>query len=95
MHLTLKAINDQLTAKGYRVRVERGGGYFYVYGGEASDWLDRVIRVSKLSSLTLDQWVSEVEKLRKLNREVMGNQRRKSGMQLAVDLILSLQSPDQ
>jgi hypothetical protein len=36
------------------------------------DRLDRVVRVPTLGSLTLEQWIEEFEKLRKLNREVMG-----------------------
>ena len=55
MRLTLKTNNDQLAAKGYKTHLEKGDGYFYVYGGEASEWLDRVIRVPNLSSLTIDR----------------------------------------
>ena len=50
-------------------RLGKGDGYFYVYGGEESEWLDRVIRVPKVSSLTLEQWIGEIEKLHKLHRE--------------------------
>jgi hypothetical protein len=71
MRVTLQAINKRLAAKGYRARVEKGEGYFYVFGGEASDWLDRIIQVPTLSSLTLDQWVEKFEKLKKLNQEIM------------------------
>jgi len=34
-----------------------GDGYFYFRGGEATDWLDRTVRVPTLSSLTLEQWI--------------------------------------
>lgn len=71
MRLTLKTINDQLAAKGHKARLEKGDGYFYFYDGEASDWLDRIVQVPTLSNLTLEQWVEEFEKLKKLNREIL------------------------
>ena len=51
--------------------MEKGDGYFYFYGGEVTDWLDRILKVPTLSSLTLEQWVEEFEKLRKSNRDVL------------------------
>ena len=69
MPLTLKAINAALFKRG--VRLEKATGYFYFMGGEAANWLDRTVRVTKVSSLTLEQWVSEFERLKKLNREIM------------------------
>jgi hypothetical protein len=35
MPLTLKAINAELARRGYKVRLERGSGYFYFWTGEA------------------------------------------------------------
>jgi len=67
MPLTLKSINAALFKRG--VRLERGTGYFYFMGGEAANWLDRTIRVPKVSSLT--QWVGEFERLRKLNAQII------------------------
>ena len=49
----------------------KGDGYFYFWGGEAADWLDRTVRVPALHSLTLDQWMQEFEKLRETNRKLM------------------------
>jgi hypothetical protein len=69
MPLNLKAINAELAKRG--VRLERGGGYFYFLGGEAANWLDKTVRVPKVSSLTLEQWIGEFERLKKLNGEIM------------------------
>jgi hypothetical protein len=69
MPLTLKSINSELAKRG--VRLEKASGYFYFMGGEAANWLDRTVRVPKVSSLTLEQWLGEFERLRKLNGEIM------------------------
>ena len=71
MRTTLKAVNSALAAKGYEAYLEKGDGYFYFYGGEVTEWLDRIIKVPTLGSLTVEQWVEEFEKLKKLNREVL------------------------
>ena len=69
MPITLKKINSELAQRG--VRVEKASGYFYFMGGEAANWLDRTVRVPKVSSLTLEQWIAEFERLRKLNAEIV------------------------
>ena len=69
MPLSLKKINSELAQRG--VRVEKASGYFYFMGGEAANWLDRTVRVPKVSSLTLPQWIEEFERLRKLNAEIV------------------------
>jgi hypothetical protein len=71
--LTLKAINAELAKRGHTALLENGNGYFYFVGGEAAGWLDRTVQVPKVSSLTLDQWVEEFDKLKKLNAEVFGS----------------------
>jgi hypothetical protein len=86
MRTTLKAINERLAAKGHKAHLEKGDGYFY--GSEVADWLDRIVKVPTLSSLTAEQWVEEFEKLRRLNREVLkpptGNKRQaKNGSRVA------------
>jgi hypothetical protein len=43
MPLTLKTINDELRRLGHDVHIEKGDGYFYVWKGEANNWLDRTI----------------------------------------------------
>jgi hypothetical protein len=71
MPLTLKAINAELAKRGHLVRLERGSGdYFYFMGGDAREWLDRTVPVPKVSSLTLEQWVQEFNRLKKVNHEI-------------------------
>ena len=72
MPLTLKAINAELAKHGHKALLARGDGYYYFRDGEAADWLDSTVRVPTLSSLTLDQWMGEFNRLRKLNQEMMG-----------------------
>lgn len=69
MPVTLKKINLELVKNG--VRLEKASGYFYFMGGEAANWLDRTVRVPKVGSLTLEEWLSEFERLRRLNAKIM------------------------
>jgi hypothetical protein len=71
MRVTLKTVNDHLTELAIDARLEKGDGYFYFSGGEASDWLDRTVKASTLASLTLDQWVDEFQRLKKLNEGML------------------------
>jgi hypothetical protein len=70
--VTLKAINDELLRRGHDARLERASGYFYFFGGEATDWLDRTVPGTTVNALTLEQWIDEFERLKKVNREIMG-----------------------
>jgi hypothetical protein len=72
MRLHLKVINDELARLGHTARLEKGDGYFYFHLGEAADWLDRTVRVRKINSLTLKQWVEEFRRLKTLNEQIMG-----------------------
>jgi len=40
-------------------------------GGEATDWLDRTVRVPTLSSLTFEQWIERYRELKHKNRELL------------------------
>lgn len=71
LRLTLKTINDELKRRGHDVHIEKGDGYFYFWKGDANNWLDRTVKVQKVSSLTLDQWIAEYGRLKKLNREML------------------------
>jgi len=71
MGVTIKEINQELEKHGHRARLVKAPGYFYFFGGEAADWLDRTVRVPTLSSLTVPQWVAEFQRLKELNREVL------------------------
>ena len=70
--VTLKAINDELARRGHRALLAKADGYFYFWSGEAVDWLDRTVNVQTLGALTLEQWMAEYERLKKLNREIIG-----------------------
>lgn len=71
MRLTLKTINDELRRLGHDVHIEKGDGYFYVWKGEANNWLDRTVNVPKVSNLTLEQWIDEFNRLKKVNEEML------------------------
>jgi hypothetical protein len=70
--VNLKAINDELLRRGHNSRLERASGYFYFFGGEATDWLDRTVQATTVNALTLEQWVEEFKRLKKVNQEIMG-----------------------
>ena len=59
--------------------MENAGGYFYFRGGEAADWLDRMVSVPKVSSMNLEQWMEEFGKLKKRNAEILGAGKGKPG----------------
>jgi hypothetical protein len=71
MRVTLKAINDELARRGATACLAKAAGYFYFQFGEAAEWLDRTVRVPTVSALTLEQWLDEYDRLKKLNREIM------------------------
>jgi hypothetical protein len=68
--ISLKAINSELERRGAQV-LTRGDGNFYFSGGEATDWLDRTVRVPTLDSLTLEQWIEQYRMLREKNRALL------------------------
>jgi 23S rRNA maturation mini-RNase III len=69
--VTLKAINSELTKRGRNARLEKGSGYFYFMGGEATGWIDRTVQAATVGALTLEQWMNEFDRLKKLNAEIM------------------------
>jgi hypothetical protein len=40
--------------------------YYYFWKGDANDWLDRTVKVPKVTSLTLEQWTAEYDRLREI-----------------------------
>jgi hypothetical protein len=68
--ITLKAVNDELARRGHHARLERAGGYFYFRTQDTADWIDRTVRVEKITALTLEQWVAEYLRLKKVNEEM-------------------------
>jgi hypothetical protein len=71
MRVTLKTINDELARRGATARLAKAAGYFYFQFGEAAEWLDRTVRVPTVSSMSLEQWLGEYGRLKKLNQEIM------------------------
>jgi hypothetical protein len=72
VRVTLKAVNNELAERGFRVRLVKASGYFFFQGGEADDWLDKTVSVRNVSSFSLPQWMAEFERLKKVNGEIMG-----------------------
>ena len=79
MRVTSKEIHDELTRLGHDVHLEKRDGYFYFRGPEVNNWLDRTVKVSALSSLTLEQWVKEFNRLKNLNKEILGGKAKPNG----------------
>ena len=71
MRVTLKAINDELAKRGQPERLAKGSGYFYFQFGEAAGWLDRTVRVPTVSTLTVQEWLAEFDRLRKQNARIL------------------------
>jgi len=71
VRISLKAINSELERLGCDAVLARGDGYFYVWGGEAADWLDHTVRVPTLQSLTLEQWIEQFRLLREKNQDLL------------------------
>jgi len=73
--LTLKSVNDELARRGHHARLEKASGYFYFWSEDSAGWIDRTVRVARLNSLTLDQWVGQYLWLKKVNSEMMNPRR--------------------
>jgi predicted deacylase len=71
VRLTIKAVNEALAKRGSGARLEKGDRYFYFSGGEATDWLDRTVKAHSLSSLSLDQWMAEFDRLKRFNDDTL------------------------
>ena len=78
MALTLRIVNEELAKRGHTARLGKGTGYFYFYGGEAADWLDQTVRVGTLNNLTLEEWIGNFQRLKKLNAEIMKRKPRRT-----------------
>jgi hypothetical protein len=71
MGLSLKTINDELERRGFDAVLAPGEGFFYFWGGEATDWLDRTVRVPTLQSLTLERWIEQYCILKEKNQALL------------------------
>jgi hypothetical protein len=63
--ITLKTITVELVRRGHKARLERSSGYFYFFGGEAADWLDRTVQVTGVNALTLEAMDGRVRAAKK------------------------------
>jgi hypothetical protein len=77
VRLTVRAINEELAKRGSGARLQKGDSYFYFSGGEAADWLDRTVNARSLSSLSLDRWMAEFDRLKSLNKDILSAPTRK------------------
>jgi hypothetical protein len=66
MRLTQESITAELHRLWREARPDAGDGYFYFLGLKAATRFDKTVKIPKVSSLTLDQWVAEYERLKKL-----------------------------
>jgi hypothetical protein len=41
-------------------------------GGDATDWIDRTVPGTTVNSRTLEEWIAEFKRLKKVNQEIMG-----------------------
>src|SRR5579872_264184 len=71
MALSLKKINAELLKGGHTAMLGKGDGYFYFWGGETVNWLERTVRVPTLKSFTLDQWLNQFHILEEKNRKLL------------------------
>ena len=69
--MTIPKVNAELARRGIEATLVNARGYFYFKGPEPSGWLDRTVRVKRICELTLQQWVGEYDRLRKMNREIL------------------------
>jgi hypothetical protein len=69
--LSLKIVNEELARRGHTALLAKGSGYFYFQSGEAAGWLDTVVKVRTINTLTMKQWMEEFERLKELNEQIL------------------------
>jgi hypothetical protein len=69
--VTLKAINDELNRRGHNAQLEKTSSCFFFFGGEATDRIDRTVPRATVNSRTLEEWIAEFKRLKKVNAELM------------------------
>jgi hypothetical protein len=85
MRITIKAINEELKRLGHDTQLAKGDGYYYFTSGETANWLDRTVRVATVSSLTLEQWVEEFQRLKKFNADFLRGKMSPRGEQIEAE----------
>lgn len=64
MRVTLNKVNEALAAQGAAERLERAKDYFYFVEGDAPSWPSTMVVVSRLGSLSIEDWINEWRTLR-------------------------------
>jgi hypothetical protein len=84
---TILQVNKALKAKGYKDELVKGKGLFFFYGDDASNWPDNTVHVNNVKDLSLEQWLSQYERLKmeadpdlqaRLNEERYGNKTKRN-----------------
>jgi hypothetical protein len=70
MRVTIKAVNQELAKRNIQATLANGGGYFLFRGPDVNSWLDRTVKVSKISDLTLDRWMQAFKDLKRKDQEI-------------------------
>jgi hypothetical protein len=68
MRITTKKINEALHLAGYKAEIQKGNGYFYFVGEDASDQnqnrnQENMVMTMHLSGTSLGSWVKEFERI--------------------------------
>jgi hypothetical protein len=50
MRVTIKAVNEGLSRRGFKATLEQASGYFFFDGAETESWLNRAVSVERVSS---------------------------------------------
>jgi hypothetical protein len=63
--ITARDVNKVLKAKGIEERLVQGRGYCYFVEGAAQEWFSSSVPVCYVNDFTVEQWLAELEELRK------------------------------
>jgi len=80
VRLSLKTINGELAKRGFDALIAKGSDYFYFWGGEAADWLDRTVRVPTLAQPHARPMGAGVSDAEEKNRILMQSVRKQSSL---------------
>jgi hypothetical protein len=68
--VTINAVNQELAQRDVQATLANGGGYFFFRGPDVNAWLDRTVQVSKISDLSVDDWLKAFSDLKRKNEEI-------------------------
>jgi len=61
---TVAQVNKALASKGHNAELMKDGDYYGFFGVDCSEWRTYKLRVTKVTDLTVDQWVAQYERLK-------------------------------